>query len=131
MIRAIEKGFPQREIADAAYAYQQAIEREEKIIVGVNRFKEEEAQQIPLLSIDRAAEQRQIERLRELRRSRDKDLAMRSLDALRQAAVGKDLWGKDLLMPKILDAVRAYATQGEIMDVFREIWGEYTEPIII
>jgi len=131
MIRAIETGFPQREIADAAYAYQQAIEREEKIIVGVNRFKEEEAQQIPLLSIDRAAEQRQIERLRELRRSRDKDLAMRSLDALRQAAVGKDLWGKDLLMPKILDAVRAYATQGEIMDVFREVWGEYTEPIII
>jgi methylmalonyl-CoA mutase N-terminal domain/subunit len=131
MIRAIEKGFPQREIADSAYAYQQAIEREEKIIVGVNRFKEEEAQQIPLLSIDRAAEQRQIERLRELRRSRDKDLVMRSLDALRQAAVGKDLWGKDLLMPKILDAVRAYATQGEIMDVFREVWGEYTEPIII
>ena len=131
MIRAIEKGFPQREIADAAYAYQQAVEREEKIIVGVNRFKEGEAQQIPLLSIDRAAEQRQIERLRELRRSRDKDLVMRSLDALRQAAAGKDPWGRDLLMPKILDAVRAYATQGEIMDVLREVWGEYTEPIII
>ncbi|HZY31186.1 MAG TPA: methylmalonyl-CoA mutase family protein, partial [Candidatus Methylomirabilis sp.] len=114
-----------------AYAYQQAVEREEKIIVGVNRFKEGEAQQIPLLSIDRAAEQRQIERLRELRRSRDKDLVMRSLDALRQAAAGKDPWGRDLLMPKILDAVRAYATQGEIMDVFREVWGEYTEPIII
>ena len=131
MIRAIEKGFPQREIADSAYAYQQAIEREDKIIVGVNRFTEKEEHQIPLLSIDRAAEGGQIERLRELRRSRDKDLVMRSLDTLRQAAVGKDLWGKDLLMPKILDAVRSYATLGEIMDVFREVWGEYTEPIII
>jgi methylmalonyl-CoA mutase N-terminal domain/subunit len=131
MIRAIEKGFPQRELADAAFAYQQAIEREEKIIVGVNRFTADEEEPIPILTIDRAAEQRQIERLQELRRSRDKDLVYRSLDALRHAAVGKDPWGKDLLMPRILDAVRAYATLGEIMDVLREVWGEYTEPIII
>ncbi len=131
MIRAIEKGFPQRELADAAFAYQQAIEREEKVIVGVNRFTADEEESIPILTIDRAAEQRQIERLQELRRSRDKDLVHRSLDALRHAAIGKDPWGKDLLMPRILDAVRAYATLGEIMDVLREVWGEYTEPIII
>jgi methylmalonyl-CoA mutase N-terminal domain/subunit len=56
---------------------------------------------------------------------------MRSLETLRQAAAGTDPWGKDLLMPRILDAVRAYATLGEIMDVFREVWGEYTEPSII
>lgn len=131
MIRAIEKGFPQRELADAAFAYQQAIEREEKVIVGVNRFTADDEGSIPILTIDRAAEQRQIERLQELRRSRDKDLVHRSLDALRHAAIGKDPWGKDLLMPRILDAVRAYATLGEIMDVLREVWGEYTEPIII
>ncbi|MGH7369483.1 MAG: acyl-CoA mutase large subunit family protein [Candidatus Methylomirabilaceae bacterium] len=131
MIRAIEKGFPQRELADSAFAYQRAIEREEKIIVGVNRFTEDEEEPIPILTIDRGAEQRQIARLQELRRSRDKDLVARSLDALRHAAIGTDPWGKDLLMPRILDAVRAYATLGEIMDVMREVWGEYTEPIII
>jgi methylmalonyl-CoA mutase N-terminal domain/subunit len=131
MIRAIEGGFPQREIADAAYAYQQAIEREEKIIVGVNRFTTDEEPPIPLLSINREAEAQQIDRLQQLRRSRDKDAVMRSLDALRQAAAGKDPWGKDLLMPRILDAVRTYATLGEIMGVFREVWGENTEPHII
>ncbi len=131
MILAIEKGFPQREIADAAYAYQQAIEREEKIIVGVNRFTAEERQPIPILSINREAEERQIDRLQQLRRSRDKDAVSRSLDVVRQVAAGKDPWGRDLLMPKILDAVRAYATLGEIMNVFREVWGEYTEPNII
>jgi methylmalonyl-CoA mutase N-terminal domain/subunit len=131
MIRAIEKGFPQREIADAAYAYQQAIERGEKIIVGVNRFTVDEEASIPTLTIDREAEARQIERLQALRRSRDKNAVMRSLETLRQAAAGNDPWGKDLLMPRILDAVRTYATLGEIMDVFREVWGEYKEPSII
>ncbi|PWB44300.1 MAG: methylmalonyl-CoA mutase [Candidatus Methylomirabilota bacterium] len=131
MIRAIERGFPQREIADAAYAYQQAVERGEKIIVGVNRFTVDEEASIPILTINHEAEMRQIESLNQLRRSRDKDAVARSLEALRRAAVGNDPWGKDLLMPKILDAVRAYATLGEIMDVFRDVWGEYTEPSII
>lgn len=131
MIRAIEKGFPQREIADAAYAYQQAVERGEKIIVGVNRFTVDEETPIPTLTIDREAETRQIESLDRLRRSRDKEAVVRSLEALRQAATGNDPWGKDLLMPKILDAVRAYATLGEIMGVFRNVWGEYTEPSIV
>jgi methylmalonyl-CoA mutase N-terminal domain/subunit len=131
MIRAIEKGFPQREIADAAYAYQQAIERGEKVIVGVNRFTEDEEVPIPILTIDREAEARQIERVQALRRARDKDAVMRSLETLRQAAAGNDSWGKDLLMPRILDAVRAYATLGEIMDVFRDAWGEYKESSII
>ncbi|MGB4780825.1 methylmalonyl-CoA mutase family protein, partial [Candidatus Methylomirabilis sp.] len=131
MIRAIEKGFPQREIADAAYAYQQAIERGEKIIVGVNRFTADEKASIPILTIDREAEARQIERVQALRRARDKEAVMRSLQMLRQAAAGNDPWGKDLLMPRILDAVRAYATLGEIMNVFREVWGEYKESSII
>lgn len=131
MIRAIERGFPQREIADAAYAYQQAVERGEKIIVGVNRFTVDEEAPIPTLTIDREVETRQIESLDRLRRSRDKEAVARALEALRQAATGNDPWGKDLLMPKILDAVRAYATLGEIMDVFRDVWGEYTEPPII
>ena len=131
MIQAIEKGFPQREIADAAYAYQQAIERGEKVIVGVNRFTEDEEVPIPILTIDREAEGQQIERVHALRRARNKDAVMRSIEALRQAAVGNDRWGKDLLMPRILDAVRAYATLGEIMDVFRDAWGEYKESSII
>lgn len=131
MIRAIEKGFPQREIADAAYAYQQAVERGEKIIVGVNRFTADEEVPIPTLTIDHEAETRQIERVQALRRARDNEAVARSLEALGQAAAGNDPWGKDLLMPRILDAVRTYATLGEIMGVFREVWGEYTESSII
>jgi methylmalonyl-CoA mutase N-terminal domain/subunit len=131
MIRAIEMGFPQREIADAAYAYQQAVERSEKIIVGVNRFTVDEEVPIPTLTIDREAETRQIDNLQRLRRSRDNEAVARSLDALRRTAAGNDPWGKDLLMPRILDAVRAYATLGEIMGVFREVWGEYKEPSIV
>jgi methylmalonyl-CoA mutase N-terminal domain/subunit len=132
MVRAIELGFPQQEIANSAYAYQRAVERGEKVIVGVNRFvDEEEKRPIPILFIDEALRQRQVERLADLRKCRDKDRWTRALDALRAAALGNDPWGRDLLMPKILEAVKAYATVGEIIGVLREVWGEYTEPNII
>jgi methylmalonyl-CoA mutase N-terminal domain/subunit len=132
MVRAIELGFPQQEIANSAYAYQRAVERGEKVIVGVNRFEDEkEKRPIPILFIDEALHPRQVERLATLRRSRDKDRWNRAMDDLRAAALGQDPWGKDLLMPRILEAVRAYATVGEIIGVLREAWGEYTEPNII
>jgi len=132
MVRAIELGFPQQEIANSAYTYQRAVERGEKVIVGVNRFVDENEQRpIPILCIDEALQRRQVERLAALRKSRDKDRWNRAMDDLRVAALGKDPWGKDLLMPKILEAVKAYATVGEVIGVLREAWGEYTEPNII
>ena len=132
MVRAIELGFPQQEIANSAYTYQRAVERGEKVIVGVNRFVDENEQRpIPILCIDEALQRRQVERLAALRKSRDKDRWNRAMDDLRVAGVGKDPWGKDLLMPKILEAVKAYATVGEVIGVLREAWGEYTEPNII
>jgi methylmalonyl-CoA mutase N-terminal domain/subunit len=132
MIRAVELGFPQQEIANSAYAYQCAVEREEKVIVGVNRFVDAAEQRpIPILFIDEALHQRQVERLAALRKSRDKDRWSRAMDDLRAAALGNDPWGRDLLMPRILEAVRAYATVGEIIGLLREVWGEYTELNVI
>jgi methylmalonyl-CoA mutase N-terminal domain/subunit len=132
MVRAVELGFPQQEIANSAYTYQRAVERGEKVIVGVNRFVDEAEQRpIPILVIDEGLRQLQAERLGRLRKTRDKDQWSRAMDDLRRAALGKDPWGEDLLMPKILSAVKAYATVGEIIGVLREAWGEYTEPNII
>jgi methylmalonyl-CoA mutase N-terminal domain/subunit len=132
MVRAIEVGFPQREIADSAYQYQRAVERGEKVIVGVNLFADaSEERPIPILTIDEALRDRQVARLQRLRKTRDKDAWQETMDALRAAAGGKDPWGADLLMPKILDAVRARATVGEIIGALREVWGEYIEPSII
>lgn len=132
MVRAIEKGFPQQEIADASYRHQQRVERREKVVVGVNQFVAITEEPIPLLQIDPdLAAQLQVEKIHRLKKQRDNDRVERTLDALRRASGGKDPWGQDLLMPKILDAVRAYVTLGEIMGVFREAWGEYVEPAIL
>jgi methylmalonyl-CoA mutase N-terminal domain/subunit len=132
MVRAIEKGFPQQEIADASYRYQQGVEAGEKVVVGVNRFVAEADGPIPLLQIDPdEAAHRQVEKIHHLKKQRDNGRVEQTLDALRRASDGSDPWGRNLLMPKILDAVRAYATLGEIMGVFREAWGEYVEPAIL
>ncbi|MFQ5839840.1 MAG: methylmalonyl-CoA mutase [Candidatus Methylomirabilales bacterium] len=132
MVQAIARGFPQQEIVNASYRYQRAIEQGEKIVVGVNRFVTEEEEPIPLLRIDpeKAAGQ-QAAKLHLLKKHRDNGRVQQTLDLLRRAARGRDPWGRDLLMPKILDAVRAYATLGEIMGVLREEWGEYIEPAIM
>ncbi|MFQ5846487.1 MAG: methylmalonyl-CoA mutase [Candidatus Methylomirabilales bacterium] len=132
MVRAVEKGFPQQEIADASYRYQQAVEASERVVVGVNRFAALGGESIPLLQINpEEAAHRQLEQMHHLKRRRDTGRVERTLDALRRAAEGKDPWDRDLLMPKILDAVRAYATLGEIMGVLREAWGEYIEPSVL
>jgi methylmalonyl-CoA mutase N-terminal domain/subunit len=126
MLGAIERGFPQREIAESAYRYQREIDTGQRIIVGVNDYLTEEPLTIPLLEIDHEGERRQRERLARVRRERDNELVGQRLEALREAAQGTEN-----LMPHILDAVRAYATLGEICGVFREVFGEYREPVIV
>jgi len=122
MVAAIEAGYPQREIAESAYRFQQAVERKEKVIVGVNDYVAEDDRPMPILYIDEQVAERQLARLEGLRRTRDADRVARALDALREAAAGS----ANTMYP-ILDAVRAYATVGEMCDALREVWGEYEE----
>jgi methylmalonyl-CoA mutase N-terminal domain/subunit len=126
VIPALEKGFFQREIAEAAYRYQREIDTDQRVVVGVNDYVEDEAVRIPLLEMDPEGYERQVARLERVRRERDNERTGVTLEALRQAARGKVN-----TMPFILDCVRAYATLGEIMGVFREEFGEYREPTII
>jgi methylmalonyl-CoA mutase, N-terminal domain len=126
MVQAIELGFPQKEIAESAYRFQQAVDRREKVIVGVNEYVASEETPVPTLYIDEEAADRQIAKLERLRRERDNDRVRVALDAVRKAAEGSD----NLMYP-LLDAVRAYATVGEMCDALREVWGEYVEPAFI
>src|SRR5262245_59487637 len=126
MVEAIEHGFPQREIAESAYRFQQSVERKEKVIVGVNDFVQPDEPPIEILYIDESAADRQLAKLDTLRRTRDRDAVRRALDRLRETAKTPQN-----LMPPILDAVRAYATIGETCDALREVWGEYEEVPII
>ncbi len=123
MVAAIEKGFPQREIAAASYRYQRQIETQEKTVVGVNNFVMGQEPPIPTLKIDPDVERHQIERLARVRRERDAGRVGACLDAVRAAARGKDN-----LMPPIVAAVRALTTQQEICDVLRQELGEYRDP---
>ncbi|MCR4405666.1 MAG: methylmalonyl-CoA mutase family protein [Anaerolineae bacterium] len=126
VIPAIEKGFFQRELAESAYRYQREIDRHERVIVGVNDYVMDEPLTIPLLQMDPAGERRQIARLQRVRAERDNQAVTERLAALEKAARGTEN-----LMPFILEAVRAYATLGEIMGVFRKVFGEYREPVIV
>jgi len=122
MVDAIERGFPQREISESAYRFQQALERRDKVIVGVNDFAQPDGRAVETLYIDETASRTQLQKLDHLRRTRDDDRVNRTIDALRAGARGTAN-----LMPLILDAVRAYATLGEMCDALREVWGEYEE----
>jgi methylmalonyl-CoA mutase N-terminal domain/subunit len=122
MVAAIEDGFPQREIADASYRFQQAVEARAKLIVGVNAHSDEPEQPIPTLYIDDKAADTQQARLEDVRRRRDQGHVERSLHALRDAARGT----ANTMYP-LLDCVRAYATIGEMCDALRDVWGEYEE----
>ncbi len=121
MVAAIERGYPQREISEASYRYQVAVDKKEKIIVGVNDFVTQE-KPLDTLQIDETVAQRQAERLRKLRAERSSDEVARRLGALRKAAQGTEN-----LMPYIFDAVKSYATLGEICDAMREVFGTYEE----
>jgi methylmalonyl-CoA mutase, N-terminal domain len=126
MIAAIERGFPQREVAESAYRFQQDVERKRQIVVGVNEFASESDAGVPILQIDEGAAQQQLARVDRLRRTRSKVVVTRALDRLRKVAAGTDN-----TMPALLDAVRAYATIGEMCDALRDVWGEYQEQAII
>jgi methylmalonyl-CoA mutase N-terminal domain/subunit len=125
MVEAIEAGFPQREIMDAAFAYQRAFEDREKLIVGVNAFEVEGEAPIDTLYIDDAFADVQVAGLQAVRARRDAGAARRTLDALRAAAAGSEN-----TMPRILDCVKAYCTVGEISDALREVFGAYDEPAV-
>jgi len=124
MVAAIEQGFPQRDIQDASYEYQKAIERNDKIIVGVNAFVMEDEPPIDILLIDESVTKRQVEQLGKLRQSRDNGRVRATLEALSDAAAGNSV----NMMPYILDCVRAYTTLGEICDALRSVYGVYEEP---
>ncbi len=126
MVEAIELGYPQKEIAEASYRFQQAVERREKIIVGVNDFAQEDDEKIEILYIDDTAAERQLARLDELRQARDGDQVRRTLDGLRAVARSNAN-----TMPAIIECVRAYATVGEMCDALRDVWGEYEEVPVI
>ena len=119
-VRALEDGFMQSEIADAAYRYQRELDLKEQIVVGVNEFTSSEELEIPLLRVDKNSEVHQIRRLKEVRRRRDGREVREKLLALEQAARSSQN-----LMPSILDAVKSYATLSEVMGVFRHVFGEY------
>ncbi len=126
MLRAIETGYVQREVQKAAYEYQQSVERNERIIVGVNRFRGERQEPIPTLRIDPAIEQEQIERVRALRARRDGPRAKAAVaDVESRARSGENL------MPAILAAVEAHATVGEISDAMRRVFGEHQETLAL
>jgi methylmalonyl-CoA mutase N-terminal domain/subunit len=127
VIPAIEAGFMQKEIADAAFRHQQELEQRRRIVVGVNEFVSEEDEDLEILRIPASLEQEQAERVREVRRRRDAARASRALEQVRRAATSPT----ENLMPYILDAVRAYCTEGEIMGAMVDVFGVYTEKAII
>ena len=129
MLAAIDRGFPQREIADSAYRYQQEIDARERIIVGVNDFTQgnDEPIEIPIHAITQESEQRHLDRLRRVRRERDQSAVSNALQRLENASRA----GRDNLMPYILEAVRAYATLGEMCNLLRGVYGEYREPALV
>jgi methylmalonyl-CoA mutase N-terminal domain/subunit len=122
MVAAVERGYPQREIQEAAFRFQQAVERKEKVIVGVNDYVMDE-QPHPILYIDETVAEEQVARVGALKASRDRERVRQALSALQETARGTG----NVMYP-ILDAARAYATLGEMCDALREVWGEYVEP---
>ena len=125
MVDAVEKGFPQREIQESAYQYQKALELADQTIVGVNKYEMEEPTEVPILVIDESVRQHQLERLEQTRARRDSGAVTRTLDQLRRAAKLNEN-----TMPATIEAVRAYATLGEICSALRDVYGIYEEPAI-
>lgn len=123
IVRAIELGYPQKEIAEAAYTYQRAVDCGELVVVGVNKYAGEEELPVEILRIEEARERAQVARLNEVRRNRDNSLVRKRLEDLRTASQNEEN-----LMPYVLEAVRAYATLQEICDVWRQVFGEYRDP---
>lgn len=123
IVRAVEKGYPQQEIAESAYQFQRAVEEKRETIVGINRFSTGEKSSIPTLKIEHEVERAQVERIKAIRSKRDQEKVDTALAAVRKACED----GSNL-MPPILDAVRIEATVGEISQCFRDVFGEYRDP---
>jgi methylmalonyl-CoA mutase N-terminal domain/subunit len=128
MVRAIEKGYPQREIAASAYRFQRDLERGERVMVGVNKHADGRGQSIPVMRVDDAVSATQIANLRAVRASRDDARVRECLDAVRAAALAEPGKSGSNLVPPIILAAKAYCTQQEICDVLRETLGTYTDP---
>lgn len=126
MLRAIETGYVQQEIQDAAYDYQRAVETNEAVVVGVNKFRIDEGASIPILRVDPQIELDQVERLRAVRAKRDAAIAESALKSLADAAAGTEN-----LLPRILQCVESCVTVGEISHKLRGVWGEYREAVIV
>ena len=125
MVSAIETGYPQREIQNSAYAYQLEIEKKERTIVGLNDFVQD-SPAVPVMKIDPKIERDQVERLRAMRQKRDAQKHAAALQRVEAAAKTSDN-----LLPLVLDAVKAYATVGEIAEVLRGVWGEHVETLVL
>jgi len=126
MLAAIESGYVQREIQEAAYQYQRAVETKDAIVVGVNQFQSDEPTAIPILKIDDRIEREQVERLRAVRDRRDAARCQAAVSALHSAAAADEN-----LLPRILDCVESYVTVGEISSTLRSVWGEYQEAVTV
>jgi methylmalonyl-CoA mutase N-terminal domain/subunit len=126
MVKAIERGFPQREILDAAQRYQREVDKRERIIVGINEYTEPDSKPIPILKISPEVEQEQVARLSDLRKSRDAFKMAGALEELQEAASCSDN-----LMPYLIEAVKAKATLGEICAALKEVFGTYREPVVL
>jgi methylmalonyl-CoA mutase N-terminal domain/subunit len=126
MVKAIERGYPQREILDASQCYQRQVERAERVIVGVNQHVEPEGEGIPTLKIGPEVEQEQVARLSDLRKTRDPFRMAGAVEELQEAAsCGENV------MPYLIEAVKAKATVGEICSALREIYGAYRDPVVL
>jgi methylmalonyl-CoA mutase N-terminal domain/subunit len=122
IIRAVEQQFPQKEIGESAYRFQREVERGERLIVGVNALRADQEESVNLLKIEERVTEEQMARLRQVRAERDEQAVRTRLAEVEQAARSTEN-----LMPPVLAAVNAYATLGEICDVFRKVWGQYRE----
>ncbi len=122
IIRAVEEGYPQKEIGESAYRFQREVEEGERLVVGVNTLQSEQQTPVELLKIDDQVAENQVARLRQVKSERDPRAVARTLAKVEAAARGTDN-----LMPPVLEAVKAYATLGELSDVFRKVWGQYRE----
>src|SRR5438876_5587329 len=123
MVEAVERGYPQREIIESAFHFQQQVDEGEKVIVGINKYATEREPPIPTIAIDPEVERKQVERLAKTRRTRDKGRWKRALDELREAAKTGDE-----LMPRFLECARAYASVGEQVAVLKDVYGVYHDP---
>jgi methylmalonyl-CoA mutase N-terminal domain/subunit len=126
MLKAIERGFVQQEIQNAAYEYQKAVDKKEAIVVGVNAFELDHEKSIPLQHIDESLERKQVERLKAVRAKRDQAKWQAAVKAVEDTARATGN-----LMPVIVEAVEAHATVGEISDAMRRVYGEYHETVVV